>query len=257
MTDEAVFAARKRRVTEQLGEAVFAAVGLMVRQYLEAPDVKFDGADFDAAAQEDRAETADAGRGENESFDMARYQRLQAEASAAERGESEDRADAEEGNAAHRQRAEAADGSGETAPTAETDTGRGAENKRPHTALPQNTEPQSRKRADAGEADDRRRSLRESGEKPDGDESAAEEAVRPKHRTAEEAKAPRSVRHTTRAAVWERPAGAAEEIRTARNAGAAAFFERTERGEPLRAARGVSEEIERDARRYDGNFYLY
>ena len=217
MTDEAVFAARKRRVTEQLGEAVFAAVGLMVRQYLEAPDVKFDGADFDAAAQEDCAETADAGRGENESFDMARYQRLRAE----------------------------------------TDIGRGAENRRPRTAPPQRTEPQSGKRADTGETDDRRRSVRESAEEPDGDESAAEEAVRPMRRTAEEAEVPGSVRHTARPAVWERSAGAAEESRTARNAGAAAFSERTERDEPLRAARGVSEEIERDARRYDGNFYLY
>ena len=257
MTDEAVFAARKKRVTEQLGEAVFAAVGLMVRQYLEAPDVKFDGADFDAAAQEDRMETADAGRGENESFDMARYQRLRAEMSAAERGESGDRADAEKGNAARRQRAEAADDGEATVPTAETDTGRGAENRRPRTVPPQRMEPQSGRRADTGEADDRRRSVRESVEELDGDESAAEEAVRPMRRTAEEAEVPGSVRHTARPAVWERSAGAAEESRTARNAGAAAFSERTERDEPLRAARGVSEEIERDARRYDGNFYLY
>ena len=173
MTDGAVFAARKKRVTEQLGEAVFAAVGLMVRQYLEAPDVKFDGADFDAAVQEDRAETTETGREENESFDMVRYQRLRAEA--AKRGESGNRAGAE-------------------TPVGET---RAAET------------------AHAAE--------------PDRVGSTAVEAVRPMRRTAEEAEAPERVRRA----------------------------ERAEGDDPLRAAREVSGEIERDARRYDGNFYLY
>lgn len=178
MTDGAVFAARKKRVTEQLGEAVFAAVGLMVRQYLEAPDVKFDGADFDAAVQEDRAETAEAGREENESFDMVRYQRLRAEA--AKRGESGNRAGAE-------------------TPVREMPVG----------------ETRAAETAHAAE--------------PDRDGRAAAEAVRPMRRTAEKAEAPERDRRA----------------------------ERAEGDDPLRAAREVSGEIERDARRYDGNFYLY
>lgn len=45
MGDDAVFAAQQRRVTEQLGAAMLAAVGLMVRQYLGAPTGENEGQD--------------------------------------------------------------------------------------------------------------------------------------------------------------------------------------------------------------------
>lgn len=305
MTDEAVFAARKKRVTEQLGEAVFAAVGLMVRRYLEAPDVEFDGADFDAAAQEDRAETAGTESEGNESFDLTRYQRLRREASEAERGESGDRADAEKGTAhtARQRRAETpagdADGREGTASRAESGAGYEAESGRARTAPPQHTvrrreesaaaeelEPQGgesaaaekeeadgpqrpARRAPDGElrtvetvyvAEERntppeRRSPQETAE-TDGDESADEEAARPMRRAAEEAEVSETLRRTERAA-WKWTGETAEASRPAQAVRMAVFSERAEGEDPLRAARGVSEEIERDARRYDGNFYLY
>ena len=46
MGDDAVFAAQQRRVTEQLGAAMLAAVGLMVRQYLGAPTGENEGQDL-------------------------------------------------------------------------------------------------------------------------------------------------------------------------------------------------------------------
>ena len=50
MGDDAVFAAQQRRVTEQLGAAMLAAVGLMVRQYLGAPTGENEGQDSADAA---------------------------------------------------------------------------------------------------------------------------------------------------------------------------------------------------------------
>lgn len=94
MGDDAVFAAQQRRVTEQLGAAMLAAVGLMVRQYLGAPTGENEGQDSADAAWEDGAQAFRAGETVNESFDMARYLRLRQGASAAEPEESEGRADA-------------------------------------------------------------------------------------------------------------------------------------------------------------------
>ena len=51
MGDDAVFAAQQRRVTEQLGAAMLAAVGLMVRQYLGAPTGENEGQDSAAAPE--------------------------------------------------------------------------------------------------------------------------------------------------------------------------------------------------------------
>ena len=92
MGDDAVFAAQQRRVTEQLGAAMLAAVGLMVRQYLGAPTGENEGQDSADAAWEDGAQAFRAGETVNESFDMARYLRLRQGASAAEPEESEGRA---------------------------------------------------------------------------------------------------------------------------------------------------------------------
>ena len=88
MGDDAVFAAQQRRVTEQLGAAMLAAVGLMVRQYLGAPTGENEGQDSADAAWEDGAQAFRAGETVNESFDMARYLRLRQGASAAEPEES-------------------------------------------------------------------------------------------------------------------------------------------------------------------------
>ena len=96
MGDDAVFAAQQRRVTEQLGAAMLAAVGLMVRQYLGAPTGENEGQDSADAAWEDGAQAFRAGETVNESFDMARYLRLRQGASAEEPEESEGRADAED-----------------------------------------------------------------------------------------------------------------------------------------------------------------
>ena len=84
MGDNAVFAAQQRRVTEQLGAAMLAAVGLMVRQYLGVPTGENEGQDSADAAWEDGAQAFRAGETVNESFDMARYLRLRQGASAAE-----------------------------------------------------------------------------------------------------------------------------------------------------------------------------
>lgn len=83
MREEAVFAEQKKRVTEQLGAAVFAAVGLMVRQYMGAPTMMNEGPDSAAALWDEGVEIE---RGEAEgSFDMERY--LQLKEAAAERGD--------------------------------------------------------------------------------------------------------------------------------------------------------------------------
>ena len=106
MGDDAVFAAQQRRVTEQLGAAMLAAVGLMVRQYLGAPTGENEGQDSADAAWEDGAQAFRAGETVNESFDMARYLRLRQGASAAEPEESEGRADAEDRSRSVRRTAE-------------------------------------------------------------------------------------------------------------------------------------------------------
>lgn len=162
MGDDAVFAAQQRRVTEQLGAAMLAAVGLMVRQYLGAPTGENEGQDSADAAWEDGAQAFRAGETVNESFDMARYLRLRQGASAAEPEESEGRADAE----------------------------------------------------------DRSRSVRRTAEKTTSACTAAGDAGAGRHDAAE-------------------------------------AFVSAEGGDALRTARSVSGEIERDARRYDGGFYLY
>lgn len=106
MGDDAVFAAQQRRVTEQLGAAMLAAVGLMVRQYLGAPTGENEGQDSADAAWEDGAQAFRAGETVNESFDMARYLWLRQGASAAEPEESEGRADAEDRSRSVRRTAE-------------------------------------------------------------------------------------------------------------------------------------------------------
>ena len=171
MGDDAVFAAQQRRVTEQLGAAMLAAVGLMVRQYLGAPTGENEGQDSADAAWEDGAQAFRAGETVNESFDMARYLRLRQGASAAEPEESEGRADAE----------------------------------------------------------DRSRSVRRTAEKTTSARTAAGDA----------------------ASCLPAPLSGA-----GRHDAAEAFVS-AEGGDALRTARSVSGEIERDARRYDGGFYLY
>ena len=174
MGDDAVFAAQQRRVTEQLGAAMLAAVGLMVRQYLGAPTGENEGQDSADAAWEDGAQAFRAGETVNESFDMARYLRLRQGVSAAEPEESEGRADAE----------------------------------------------------------DRSRSVRRTAEKTTSARTAARGS-------------------------GERNASAAAPESGAGRHDAAEAFVSAEGGDALRTARSVSGEIERDARRYDGGFYLY
>ena len=174
MGDDAVFAAQQRRVTEQLGAAMLAAVGLMVRQYLGAPTGENEGQDSADAAWEDGAQAFRAGETVNESFDMARYLRLRQGASAAEPEESEGRADAE----------------------------------------------------------DRSRSVRRTAEKM------------------------MSARTGARGSGERSASAAAPESGAGRHDAAEAFVS-AEGGDALRTARSVSGEIERDARRYDGGFYLY
>lgn len=169
MGDDAVFAAQQRRVTEQLGAAMLAAVGLMVRQYLGAPTGENEGQDSADAAWEDGTQAFRAGETVNESFDMARYLRLRQGTSAAEPEESEGRADAE----------------------------------------------------------DRSRSVRRTAEK------------------------------TTSARTAAGDAGARGSGERSASAAAPEAFVSAEGGDALRTARSVSGEIERDARRYDGGFYLY
>ena len=84
MGDDAVFAAQQRRVTEQLGAAMLAAVGLMVRQYLGAPTGRTRGRTPLTRHGRTARRRSDAGETVNESFDMARYLRLRQGASAAE-----------------------------------------------------------------------------------------------------------------------------------------------------------------------------
>ena len=183
MGDDAVFAAQQRRVTEQLGAAMLAAVGLMVRQYLGAPTGENEGQDSADAAWEDGAQAFRAGETVNESFDMARYLRLRQGASAAEPERSGSRADAEKQ---------------EDAPSLTQRTGK--------------------KRASARTAEG------------DAEVRTAEKAER-------SAAAPENgaIRHAAaESTVWTGGGDAS-----------------------LLAARGVSGEIERDARRYDGGFYLY
>ena len=189
MGDDAVFAAQQRRVTEQLGAAMLAAVGLMVRQYLGAPTGENEGQDSADAAWEDGAQAFRAGETVNESFDMARYLRLRQGASAAEPEESEGRADAEDRSRSVRRTAE------------KTTSARTA----------------------AGGA-----GARGSGER--NASAAAPESGAGRHDAAESG----AGRHD-----------------------AAEAFVSAEGGDALRTARSVSGEIERDARRYDGGFYLY
>ena len=96
----------KGRVTEQLGAAMLAAVGLMVRQYLGAPTGENEGQDCLTRHGEDGAQAFRAGETVNESFDMARYLRLRQGVSAAEPEESEGRADAEDRSRSVRRTAE-------------------------------------------------------------------------------------------------------------------------------------------------------
>ena len=170
MGDDAVFAAQQRRVTEQLGAAMLAAVGLMVRQYLGAPTGENEGQDSADAAWEDGAQAFRAGETVNESFDMARYLRL-------------------------------------------------------------------RQGASAAEPEDRSRSVRRTAEKTTSARTAAGDA---------------GARGS-----GERSASAAAPESGAGRHDAAEAFVSAEGGDALRTARSVSGEIERDARRYDGGFYLY
>ena len=175
MGDDAVFAAQQRRVTEQLGAAMLAAVGLMVRQYLGAPTGENEGQDSADAAWEDGAQAFRAGETVNESFDMARYLRLRQGVSAAEPEESE--------------------------------------------------------------AEDRSRSVRRTAEKTTSARTAAGDAG-------------------ARGSGERNASAAAPESGAGRHDAAEAFVS-AEGGDALRTARSVSGEIERDARRYDGGFYLY
>ena len=149
MGDDAVFAAQQRRVTEQLGAAMLAAVGLMVRQYLGAPTGENEGQDSADAAWEDGAQAFRAGETVNESFDMARYLRLRQGVSAAEPEESEGRADAEDRSRSVRRTAEKTT----SARTAAGEAGNG-------------THPLPRRRAAREGMTRRRRSFRRRAETP-------------------------------------------------------------------------------------------
>ena len=163
MGDDAVFAAQQRRVTEQLGAAMLAAVGLMVRQYLGAPTGENEGQDSADAAWEDGAQAFRAGETVNESFDMARYLRLRQGASAAEPEESEGRADAEDRSRSVRRTAEKTT----SARTAAGDAGaRGAQGPPAGGEAGTGAHPLPRRRAAREGMTRRRRSFRRRAETP-------------------------------------------------------------------------------------------
>ncbi len=172
--ENAGFAAQKKRVTEQLGEAVFAAVGLMVRQYMGAPTEEDGGQDSAAVAWDDGAVIEGERAVVNESFDPVRYRQLGGAAAEAAR---------------------------ESAPRGDGRASAGAAREKASSAGARTAVLRTRER--------------------EGTDAAAAAA----HSAAG--------RHD--AAAWT--------IR--------------EEGDLLPSARAVSDEIERDARRYDGGFYLY
>lgn len=195
MDGRTALARRKARVTEQLGEAVYAAIGLMVREYMGAPEVNDEGLDFDLAEEGVEVRTRSAGAEENESFDLARFLELR------------------------------------------------------ESARPQETEPESAEdetvraeRAAAGETElsDKREAVE------------APETVRVERETAAETIERRAARQSREATAAQEQA---REEETPERTEWGTRFGRAETDDG--AARSVSAEIERDARRYDGRFYLY
>ena len=214
MREDAAFVARKKRVTEQLGEAMLAAVGLMVRQYMGVPAESDEGTDFAGAAREN-AQTLGAGETVNESFDMTRYLRLSQGASAVESGDSGERAGAED--------------------------------------RPRSVRRTERKTVSAHEAavDADVRENEERSVSVDAQESGKQSAsvnVRREGKQSVSADIRKSGGRSVSAAAL---ADGAERHATAE------VLVPAEGGDALRTARSVSGEFERDARRYDGGFYLY
>ncbi len=228
MREDTAFAARKKRVTEQLGEAMLAAVGLMVRQYMGVPAESDEGTDSADAAREN-AQTLSAGGTVNESFDMTRYLRLSQGASAAEPQESGERADAEDRPQSARRTKEKTVSVHEAAVDAD---------------VWENGE-----RSVFADAEDRPQSVRRAKEKTVSVHEAAGDA---------------DVRENEERSVFvdirksgERSVSAAAPTDGAERHATAEVLVPAEGGDALRTARSVSGEFERDARRYDGGFYLY
>lgn len=312
------FAARKKHVTAQLGEAVFAAVGLMVRQYMSAGAEEYTGEENDEAARQE-ADGAGAESGAvNESFDMERYRQLGGEAEEAEEAArvgaprpaermrteeprmkvqedgariAMERAREKETDTAQRTARERAAAQVQTVEAPEESTAeksRGAARKRTEepNAVQETEEPRTARETEEPRGTERRaetvreverawvkelRAEREtektSGAEQQTDAERTTEPMRAEELRAE--RAPEAKRTAVRTAEKRSDAlRAAEDIawewtgtetsiapRSGRERREAALIPT---GEAERAdARALSDEIERDARRYDGGFYLY
>ena len=261
MREDAAFAARKKRVTEQLGEAMLAAVGLMVRQYMGVP-AESDGGTDSADAARENAQTLGAGETVNESFDMARYLRLSQGASAVESGDSGERADAEDRPRSARRTERKTVSVHEAA--GDVDVWENGE---------QSVSVDAEESGERADAEDRPRSVRRTERKTVSAHEAAvdadvreneERSVSVDAQESGEQSASVNVRREGKQSVsadirksGERSVSAAASADGAERHATAEVLVPAEGGDALRTARSVSGEFERDARRYDGGFYLY
>lgn len=253
--ENAVFAAQKKRVTEQLGEAVFAAVGLVVRQYMGAPIKEYEGQDSVAAAWDDSVEIGDESAAVNESFDPVRYRQLGGEMAGAATGAAAGAMVGAMTGAANGAEVGAVTGTMTGAAVGAT-TGAangamtGAANEAAVGAIAEviagtTVEATAGEEAEAVTGAAWERTLR-------GDGCAPAETVRKKPGLKEA----RAVEHYRLWKQTETDGDAAVPPDSAPRHDAAAPAVREE-GDLLPSARAVSDEIERDARRYDSGFYLY
>lgn len=299
------FVARKKHVTAQLGEAVFAAVGLMVRQYMSAGAEEYTGEENDGAAQQVADGAGAESEAVNESFDMERYRQLGGETEEAARvgaprpaermRTEEPRMKVQEDGAriamewareaepdtvrrVVRERAAAQVRTVEAPEESTAEKSRGAARKRTEepNAIQEAEKPRTAQETEEPRGTERRAETVREAERAWAKELRAEQQTDAERTTepirAEELhaeRAPEAKRTAVRTA--EKRADAlrvAEDIawewtgtettltpRSGRTRREAALIPT---GEAERtAARALSDEIERDARRYDGGFYLY
>ena len=300
MDGKASFAAGKRRVTERLGEAVFEAVGLIVRRYLELPEEDFDGGISETARETEDGASAARERELNDGFDMGRYLRLRDGGDGARYGQARDEEAGEPsaraetrgslrraGDAAaeryeelssRRYAAEKISASAEAEeltrvsgrfdePTLPAELTRSS-GRLERTALPaENAEEAgaSYRTEETENVDQSRRAA--ARDVPDGEaglfraaESGRETVPQTRTETVSLLRArtetAESTAHAARYGV-DGDAGPGAPHTDASRERSFGGAERMGESLPLRAASGLSGEIERDARRYDGEFYLF
>ena len=299
MDGKASFAEGKRRVTERLGEAVFEAVGLIVRRYLELPEEDFDGGTSETARETEDGASAARERELNDGFDMGRYLRLRdggdgtryGQARDEEAGEPSVRTEARgslrrAGDAAERYEELSArrDAAEEISASAEAEEptrvfGRFDEPALPveltrasgrleRTALPAENAEDTGASYRVEETENVERTRRATvRDMPDGEaglfraaESGSETAPQTRTETVSLLRArTEAAEGTAHAARYgaDGDAGPGAPYADASHKRSFGGAERMGESLPLRAASGLSGEIERDARRYDGEFYLF